>query len=75
MVNQYYVYLVDEDFGPLFVKFCSYFPYNAKVCLNGHEYVQASVGQARYRNLSTTLRHRRLGITEQAVVSQPRPAG
>ena len=27
------------------------------------------------RNLSTTLRHRRLGITEQAVVSQPRPAG
>ena len=40
MVNQYYVYLVDEDFGPLFVKFCSYFPYNAKVCLNGHEYVK-----------------------------------
>ena len=23
MVNHYYVYLVDEDFGPLFVKFCS----------------------------------------------------
>ena len=27
------------------------------------------------RNLSTTLRHRRLGFTEQAVGSQPRPAG
>ena len=27
------------------------------------------------RNLSTTLRHRRLEITEQAVLSQPRPAG
>ena len=27
------------------------------------------------RNLSTTLRHRWLEITEQAVVSQPRPAG
>ena len=40
MVNHYYVYLVDEDFGALFVKFCSYFPYNAKVCLNGHEYVK-----------------------------------
>ena len=26
-------------------------------------------------NLSTTLRHRRLGFTEQAVGSQPRPAG
>ena len=26
MVNHYYVYLVDKDFGPLFIKFCSYFP-------------------------------------------------
>src|SRR5215468_9686171 len=25
----------DEDFGPFFIKFCSYFPYNAKLCLNG----------------------------------------
>ena len=40
MVNHYYVYLVDEDFGPLFVKFGSYFPYNAKLCVNGHEYVK-----------------------------------
>ena len=40
MVNHYYAYLVDDDFGPLFVKFCSYFPYNLKVCLNGHEYVK-----------------------------------
>lgn len=40
MVNHYYVYLVDDDFGPLFAKFCSYFPYNMKVCLNGHEYVK-----------------------------------
>lgn len=40
MVNHYYVYLVDGDFGPLFVKFRSYFPYNAKVCLNSHEYVK-----------------------------------
>ena len=40
MVNQYYFYLFDADFGPLFVKFCSYFPYNAKLCLNGHEYLK-----------------------------------
>jgi hypothetical protein len=26
VVNQYYVYCVDEDFGPFFLKFCSYFP-------------------------------------------------
>jgi hypothetical protein len=40
LVNQYYVYAVDADFGPFFLKFCSYFPYNAKLCLNGHEYLK-----------------------------------
>lgn len=40
MVNQYYFYGVDDDFGPFFLKFCSYFPYTAKVCLNGHEYLK-----------------------------------
>ena len=33
MVNHFYFYCVDEDFGPFFIKFCSYFPYNAKLCL------------------------------------------
>ena len=23
-VNHYYVYILDRDFGPLFIKFCSY---------------------------------------------------
>src|SRR5205823_4396860 len=27
MVNHYYFYCVDEDFGPFFLKVCSYFPY------------------------------------------------
>ena len=36
-VNHYYFYCVDENFGPFFLKFCSYFPYNAKLCVNGHE--------------------------------------
>jgi hypothetical protein len=40
MVNQYYFYCLDRDFGPFFLKFCSYFPYNAKLCLNGHEYLK-----------------------------------
>src|ERR1700757_5047217 len=40
MVNHYYFYCVDADFGPLFVKFCSYFPYNAKLYINGHEYLK-----------------------------------
>ncbi|MBI3264623.1 MAG: hypothetical protein HYZ58_15975 [Acidobacteria bacterium] len=40
MVHHDYVYLVDKDFGPLFVKFCSYLPYPAKLCLNGHEWLK-----------------------------------
>ena len=40
MPNHYYFYLVDEDFGPMFIKFCSYFPYAVKVCLNGHEWLK-----------------------------------
>ena len=40
MCNQYYFYLVDEDFGPLFIKFSSYFPYTTRINLNGHEYAK-----------------------------------
>lgn len=40
MVNQFYFYCVDKNFGPFFLKFCSYFPYTAKLCLNGHEYAK-----------------------------------
>jgi len=40
MVNFYYFYAVDEDFGPFFLKFCSYFPYTSKLCINGHEYLK-----------------------------------
>jgi hypothetical protein len=32
-VNYFYFYCVDEDFGPFFIKFCSYFPYGAKLCI------------------------------------------
>jgi hypothetical protein len=46
MVNQYYFYGVDADFGPFFFKFSSYFPYTAKFCLNGHEYLKRQLGQA-----------------------------
>ena len=40
LVNQYYFYAIDRDFGPFFLKFCSYFPYTAKLCINGHEYLK-----------------------------------
>jgi hypothetical protein len=42
-VNFYYFYCLDEDFGPFFIKFCSYFPYTAKLCLNGHEYLKCQL--------------------------------
>jgi hypothetical protein len=31
---------VDAEVGPFFLKFCSYFPYNGRLCLNGHEYLK-----------------------------------
>lgn len=40
MVNHVYFYGLDDDFGPFFLKFCTYFPYTAKLCINGHEYVK-----------------------------------
>lgn len=43
MVKHYYFYCVDEDFGPFFLKFCSYFPYNAKLCINGNEYAKCQL--------------------------------
>ena len=46
MVNQFYFYAVDDDFGPFFLKFCSYFPYNAKLCINGHEYLKRQLTKA-----------------------------
>jgi hypothetical protein len=49
MVNHFYVYAVDEDFGPFFLKFCTYFPYNAKLCINGHEYVKRQLDKAGVR--------------------------
>ena len=45
MVNHYYFYAVDDDFGPFFLKFCSYFPYNAKLCINGHGYLKRQLAK------------------------------
>jgi hypothetical protein len=45
MVNHYYLYCVDEDFGPFFLKFCSCFPYNAKLCINGNEYLKRQLAK------------------------------
>src|SRR5215218_2335205 len=46
MVNQFYIYALDADFGPFFIKFGSYFPYTGRVCLNGHEYAKRRAATA-----------------------------
>jgi hypothetical protein len=45
MVNPFYCYGVDEDFGPFFLKYSSYFPYGAKFCFNGHEYLKRQLAK------------------------------
>jgi len=46
VVNQFYFYCVDADFGPFFLKFSSYFPYNAKLCINGNEWAKRQAAKA-----------------------------
>jgi hypothetical protein len=45
-VTCYYFYLWDADFVPAFIKVCSYFPYPAKIWLNGHEWAKRQATQA-----------------------------
>ena len=46
VVNQFYVHCVDENFGPFFIKFSSYFPYSGRLLINGHHYAQAQAAKA-----------------------------
>jgi hypothetical protein len=45
-VTCYYFYLWDDDFGPAFIKVCAYFPYPAKVWINGHEWAKRQASHA-----------------------------
>jgi len=47
VVMQNYWYCVDEDFGPFFMKFGTYFPYPVKLCINGHEYLKRQLTKER----------------------------
>jgi hypothetical protein len=46
VVNQYYWYCVDDDFGPVCFKFSTYFPYTGRVILNGNEYAKRQAAKA-----------------------------
>jgi len=47
VVTQWYFYCYDACAGPFFLKYCGYFPYNAKLCCNGNEYAKAMAARAR----------------------------
>lgn len=38
-VKHIYIYVVDREFGPAFIKFCTYAPFGVRVCLNGHKWL------------------------------------
>ena len=46
-VNHYYIYVIDPDWGPAFVKVCGYAPYALKLCLNGHEWAKRQLQRRR----------------------------
>jgi hypothetical protein len=45
-VTCYYFYLWDQGFGPAFIKVCAWFPYPAKIWVNGHERVKRQAERA-----------------------------
>jgi hypothetical protein len=39
-VGAYYFYILDPEFGPAFIKICTYAPWTARVWVNGHEWAK-----------------------------------
>jgi hypothetical protein len=45
--NHYYIYVLDPEWGPAFIKICGYAPYPIKICLNGHEWAKRQLQRRR----------------------------
>lgn len=45
-VGTFYFYVLDAEFGVGFIKICTYFPYPAKVWVNGHEWAKRQADHA-----------------------------
>src|SRR5919199_17523 len=45
-INFFYFYCVDADFDPFFLKFSTYFPYTAKLYINGNEWAKRQAAKA-----------------------------
>lgn len=44
-VKHDYFYVHDREWGPGFLKICTYLPYPVKLCLNGHEWVKQQLAR------------------------------
>src|SRR6516165_1508265 len=69
LVNQYYFYCVDQDFGPFLLKFCSYFPYNAKLCLKWARIRKTSTRPGGYRLRGPRQRHSLLAASSATAIA------
>jgi hypothetical protein len=68
MVNHWYFYGFDADFGPFHIKFCGYFPYTGQIYFNGHEYAKQ---QCRKEGIAFTALDNAFGtVSDPAAVQQ-----
>lgn len=67
-VNQYYFYILDAEWGPFFIKFSSYVPFGARLCINGHEWAKQQL-RARLR-LAVESRQSRVKSPDKHGVSE-----
>lgn len=66
-VTCFYFYILDEQFGPCFLKICAYFPYPVKLWCNGHEWAKR---QARSKGIRFTPLGNGFATCEDAVALQ-----
>jgi hypothetical protein len=63
MVNHWYFYGFDADFGPFYIKFCGYFPFTGQIYFNGHEY---AMQQCRKQGIAFTALDNAFGTVSDA---------
>jgi hypothetical protein len=63
-VGTFYFYVLDREFGVGFIKICTYFPYPAKVWVNGHEWAKRQADHAGIGFTNKSLRGLVSGLLE-----------
>lgn len=43
-INHYYFHIIDEEWGHIMIRMSGHAPFNAQICLNGHEWVERQKG-------------------------------